>query len=676
MFIKKKSTSEYANVFWGNSKVDTPKSIGMACNWNWLKAQTGNTHPGSQIPYGWVTCLPYSGAYTSGYGVNACSFSGPGPEVFKRKYAWGVTHFHTSGTGYLKYFYNYFLESAYTENSDINTFSKLDNEFAQPGYYSGYLSDYKVKIELTCNTFAAFHKYTFDEDTTNNITLTVNQIGLKNPSMVSFYKEEITDYQISTVNKNTWNGFIIAHGVKIFFSYHIDNVADSQVEDFLIKAKITGKSTTSKIAFSLISQTEACNRLNEITKITFNEAKLLATNLWQELFDKVEISFTKEDDLELFYSTLYHSLIKPGNTINEYIDFQTMWDVYKTQLPLIMAIDPVVGKEIAQSMLSTIEKLGFFPISYMMTTYYSLESGQGSALVLFTLCDAYNRKLIQDYPRLKNAIQKELSHVNLEGKSPTHTLDYSCVCRACADIAKENKDLDFYNLLIEKSNLWQSVYNKETGLLVEDAIYYEGTHWNYSFRPHPDMAKRVAIAGGVEKFTSLLDKFFGIDTPQINKPEDRLIRENYFEGLNNETDMETPYCYLWAGRQDRLAEILDVIRRCRFSCGEYGCPGNNDSGALSSWFVWCQLGIYPLTGTKYYLLGSPGIKEGILSFGNGKLKIEVEKESQNSIYSARFIVNGKEQIEPWINIDTIENNCTIKFILQDKPVKSPIPNWL
>ena len=675
MSKSKKSAFQYANVFWGNGKVATPPSIKMACNWNWLKAQTGNTHPGAIVPLGWVTCVPYSGAYTSGYGVNAWSGEGPGPEVFDRKYAWGVTHFHTIGTGFIRYFYNYFLETPYAENSNIDQFSKLDNEVATPGYYSGYLSDYKAKIELTCNTFAAFHKYSFSQEN-NIVKLNLKQIGLKNPSMPAAYKEEISNFKINIINNNTWSGFITAHNVTIFFAYTISNIIESNIDDAIINVKIKNKETTSKIAFSLVDEEEAITRLNSIKETSFEEAKEFAQTSWQNILSKFNVSFNNECDYELFYSTLYHSLIKPGNTLNEYIDFQTMWDIYKTQLPLVMAIAPNLGKDIANSMLSTIEKLGFFPISYMMTKYYDLENGQGTALVLFTLCDAYNRKLINDYPRLKNAVIKELSHANIEGKSPTHTLDLASVCNAVANIAKENNDIDFYNQLVEKSKIWETIYDKNTGLLIENAIYYEGTHWNYSFRPHFDMAKRIAIAGSIDKFIALLDKFFGIDTPPVNSPNERLIRENYFEGLNNETDMETPYCYLFAGRQDRLAEILSCIRQCRFSCGPYGCPGNNDSGGLSSWFVWCQLGIYPLTGTKYYLLGSPGIESGELKFGNGILKIEVEKESPNSIYPSKFIVNGKETLNPWIDINTIENNCTIKFILQDKPQKSPIPDWL
>ena len=151
---------------------------------------------------------------------------------------------------------------------------------------------------------------------------------------------------------------------------------------------------------------------------------------------------------------------------------------------------------------------------------------------------------------------------------------------------------------------------------------------------------------------------------------------NRFEGMNNESDMETPYCYLWAGRRDRLAEVCDLVRRCRFCEGDGGCPGNNDSGGLSSWYVWCVLGIYPYTGSDCYLLGAPSVRSAEIKFANGTLKIEVEKESENSIYPAGYEFNGRSFDEPWIKLSELEAGGVLKFYLTDSPRESVAPNWL
>ena len=102
---------KYADLFWGNGAVAAPPGEDLAKHWNWLKAQTGNTHPGAVLPYGWVSALPYSGAYPTGYGRNGSSCENTPPQVSDRDAAWGLTHFHHSGTGYVGQFYNYMLHA-------------------------------------------------------------------------------------------------------------------------------------------------------------------------------------------------------------------------------------------------------------------------------------------------------------------------------------------------------------------------------------------------------------------------------------------------------------------------------------------------------------------------------------------------------------------------------------
>jgi putative alpha-1,2-mannosidase len=155
------------------------------------------------------------------------------------------------------------------------------------------------------------------------------------------------------------------------------------------------------------------------------------------------------------------------------------------------------------------------------------------------------------------------------------------------------------------------------------------------------------------------------------------MHDHHFEGMNNESDMETPYCYLWVGRSDRLAEVCDLVRRCGFDAGPGGCPGNNDSGGLSSWYVWCCLGIYPLTGTPYYLLGSPSVNSAEIKLSGAVLKIEVRRKSANSIYPAGYEFNGRKFVSPWLAIADVEKGGTLVFELGDNPVTpSPIPDWL
>src|SRR3712207_8495279 len=42
----------------------------------------------------------------------------------------------------------------------------------------------------------------------------------------------------------------------------------------------------------------------------------------------------------------------------------------------------------------------------------------------------------------------------------------------------------------------------------------------------------------------------------------------------------------YAGRPDRTADVVHAVVQNQFGTGRGGLPGNDDSGGLSSWYVW------------------------------------------------------------------------------------------
>jgi hypothetical protein len=61
------SPANCVDPFWACEKTNLPQPRGIAANWYWPKALTGNTHPGASLPHGLVSVAAYSGAYPSGY---------------------------------------------------------------------------------------------------------------------------------------------------------------------------------------------------------------------------------------------------------------------------------------------------------------------------------------------------------------------------------------------------------------------------------------------------------------------------------------------------------------------------------------------------------------------------------------------------------------------------------
>jgi putative alpha-1,2-mannosidase len=97
---------------------------------------------------------------------------------------------------------------------------------------------------------------------------------------------------------------------------------------------------------------------------------------------------------------------------------------------------------------------------------------------------------------------------------------------------------------------------------------------------------------------------------------------NRFEGLNNEPDMEAPWAYHYAGRPDRTADVVHAALTWQYGTGAGGLPGNDDSGGLSSWYVWASLGLFPIAGQSLFLVNAPAFAHAALSVEGGEFVIE------------------------------------------------------
>ena len=131
-------------------------------------------------------------------------------------------------------------------------------------------------------------------------------------------------------------------------------------------------------------------------------------------------------------------------------------------------------------------------------------------------------------------------------------------------------------------------------------------------------------------YAKLLDRFFG-----FTHAEDVSGR---FEGFNNETDMETPFAYYYADRHDRVCQVVTDGLESVFSEGKGGLPGNNDSGGLSSLYMWFAMGIFPVSGQDLMLIGSPKMLKSVMHLANGN-DFTIRREGEG-IYVKQAVLNG------------------------------------
>jgi len=309
-------------------------------------------------------------------------------------------------------------------------------------------------------------------------------------------------------------------------------------------------------------------------------------------------------------------------------------------MPLLFTLYPEISDKIVRTIIAFGQKFGHLPHTLLLDgDDHACDSVQARALASHVLADAWIRGVPMDLRAAVEEIRRDIfeSGVN-EDYFTTGACEYLAQivdltdgCKAAAMMARAACRSDLAEKFEEVAKAWPVSYDPATGILRSDSKFYEGSHWNYSFRLMHDMPARIALAGGKEKFEALLDKFFG-----FADPEDVSAR---FEGFNNETDMEMPYAYHYIGAQDKLTEVLDGGVKYMFTEGRGGIPGNNDSGGLSSLYIWNTLGVFPVSGQDLMLIGAPQFDRAVMHLANDR-DLTIVREGKGVLVK-RAVLNGK-----------------------------------
>lgn len=666
---------EHVDPFIGTEATRLPPPAGLAATWWWPKPQVGNTHPGATYPLGMVSACAYSGAYPTGYGRYDLNTEGVPTTIHDRGVASGFTHFQQSGTGAIRKYYNYFRVTPMLEPLDVLGRSwELTDEEAEPGWYAATL-DSGVRAEITVGPKSAVHRYTFPEHRNARVVVDFSLGGLAIP-----YSSTIPlRAHLESVAPGVAQGEIVVEGAPLAVYIEadadawrqmlwydrrlmpggtrldFDHIRPTTLRSFGLMwagPSTPGQTIELRMGFSLRGVDRARENLHRDcgqSSGRFTSRRERTQKNWRKSLQSIEIETPDDDRRSVFATALYHSLIKPCLAPGESpfwpsegpfaFDISTMWDIYRTQLPLLTALQPERSVELANALLTICEEEGNFPIGYRMARGSDRFSRQGSALAhtfLADLCQLgvpgidWEWALVHMHNDLRRTYGEEFL-LRGEAHPISHTLDLAFGYWCTAKVARLLGDQDLLAEFAPLAEQWVNAYDPATGLL-KDSTYYEGSRYNYSFRLQHDMAGRIALAGGDEGFLGLLDAFFGVGAEPVRQPGvapsvDELAAGyglGRFEGLNNEPDMDAPWAYHYAGRPDRTAEIVHAAVLQQFGTGRGGLPGNDDSGGLSSWYVWASLGLFPVAGQNLMLVNAPSFRGATLRLPGGDFDIRTE----------------------------------------------------
>jgi predicted alpha-1,2-mannosidase len=533
--------------------------------------------------------------------------------------------------------------------------------------------------------------------------------GWNNGSAYTVYFYAVLDQPVTSYT--SWKGQKLYPGVAVQF--------DSNEKTGLLLALGGSTSQLNmKIGISFLSSLKAkANISREIPHWNFDQVLSGLQNKWEELFSRIEIDpQADKTQQQLFYTGLYHTMLMPVNRTGEnplwtnnqpyYDDFYTLWDTFRTSNPLITLISPKREVQIVNALIDIYKHDGYLPDGRSGNANGRTQGGSHAEVVI---ADAYVKKLEGiDYETGLEAMLKDatvppggneeqegrggLTEYNRLGyvpfsvvRSGNRTVDYAYNDYNIATVAKGLKHQKIFDRFIKQSanwrNLWRDNYTHEGAkgfILPRDAdgkwldtipygtseiqhptyiytpltretpwyachwcgFFYEGTSWEYSFSIPHEIPSLILKSGGNDAFRKRLDTFF----------------DKKFYNVANEPSFLTPTLYHWIGRPDLSSDRIRQIIAASYNTSRNGLPGNDDSGAMSSWLAFHMIGLYPNAGQSYY------------HQENGKdFKVTAKGLSDKNIYIKSARLNGKAFNQAWIDHDDILKGGELVLEMDAKP---------
>jgi len=264
-------------------------------------------------------------------------------------------------------------------------------EKSAPHYYSVYLADYDVTVEITPTDRAAQMIFTFGNDDTAYVLID----GFHKGAFLKYIPEEnkvigFSSYNSGGVPANFKNYFVITFDSDIkSASVWNDTVIYPQSE---IEAKKCGmilqfniskqKNITARIASSFISHEQALlNLQRELGDDSFAQTKEKAADIWNSELGKIEVEGGTVAQLTTFYTALYRTLLFPRK-FHEYDQQGQMvhyspfngkvlpgplftdngfWDTFRAAFPLSTILNPELNAQIMEGLANTYKESGWLP---------------------------------------------------------------------------------------------------------------------------------------------------------------------------------------------------------------------------------------------------------------------------------------------------------------------------
>ena len=382
-----------------------------------------------------------------------------------------------------------------------------------------------------------------------------------------------------------------------------------------------------------------------------------ARQQWERLLSTVEVEGGTADQQTIFYTSLYRTFHSPFQVTDrhmtrylgtdgkaherkegtEYYSSWSLWDTYRTKFPLITLLDASRASDIMESLAQL-----YITGKKDWSTDYECVPTVRTEHAIATLLDAYRQGI--SIPSLLDAYPGMVAEVKrLSLKSPDQCLEASGDFWALGQLAAEQgrmADADKWTRRGEE--IFDSIWPREfqhidnTYTKMRGNGLYQGTRWQYRWGA-PMYLERMIKLVGKKQLGEQLCRFFS--------------EELYNQG--NEPDIHVPFLF---GRLGMPRETGGIVRSlatgsithryggndayptpftgCAFVNQPRGyCPEmDEDDGAMSAWYVFASIGMYPLVvGEAVYELFPPLFDRVTLHLGaDRQTTVTIRKEGQGA----------------------------------------------
>ncbi|HIK66821.1 MAG TPA: glycoside hydrolase family 92 protein [Flavobacteriales bacterium] len=509
------------------------------------------------------------------------------------------------------------------------------------------------------------------------------------------FSKPFKSYGHKKYNEETYDGFYRRFNQEENFP----EIAGKDVRAYFNFNTEEGESIEIKFALSSVNTEGALKNLwAEIPHWDFNKTKAETQVKWNEELSKINVTTLSLDDKRTFYSALYHTNLSPiiyedvdgkyrgldqnihsSNGFTNYSIF-SLWDTYRALHPLFNITQTERNNDMIKSMLAHHDESvhNMLPIwSHYANENWCMIGYHATSVIADAMAksvgDFNHERALQASVNIANVryfdglgdyidygyVPDDKSH-----SSVSKTLEYAYNDWCIAQMAIQVGDDSLAEEFMKRSEYYNNVFDARTGYMrprlsngdfradfdpmdTHGQGFIEGNAWNYGLYVPQNIDKMVDMMGGKESFTQHLDSLFTmeIDEKYIEKHED-ITRDgiigNYVHG--NEPGHHIPYLYNWTGHPEKTQERVRMIMQMMYDPTVEGLCGNDDAGQMSAWYILSAIGFYSVTpGSSNYALGSPLVKEAIITLPNGKTtKIVARNQSTENIYVSSVTVNGEK----------------------------------